>query len=89
MLPLRDIVVVAIAAALLGFLVGWWFSRLPDERPDTFINKLRDIRTLVRFWLAAALCRYIRCLDAALDRYSNDPRRIDAPRRHAGTPQGA
>ena len=44
-----------IAVALLGFLVGWWFSRLPDERPDTLINKLRDIRTLVWFWLAAAL----------------------------------
>ena len=55
MLPLRDIVFVAIAVASLGFLVGWWFSRLPDERPDTLINKLRDIRTLVWFWLAAAL----------------------------------
>ena len=61
MVPLPDIVYVfvyvfvAIAVVLLGFLVGWWFSRLPDERPDTFINKLRDIRTLIWFWLAAAL----------------------------------
>ena len=55
MLPLHDIVFVAIAVGLLAFLVGWWFSRLADERPDILINKLRDIRTLVWFWLAAAL----------------------------------
>jgi len=55
MLPLHDIVFVAIAVGLLAFLVGWWFSRLSEERPDTLINKLRDIRTLVWFWLAAAL----------------------------------
>ena len=55
MLPLHDIVFVAIAVGLIAFLVGWWFSRLPDERPDILINKLRDIRTLVWFWLAAAL----------------------------------
>jgi len=44
-----------IAVAMLGFLVSWWFSRLPDERPDTLSNKMRDTRTLVWFWLASAL----------------------------------
>ena len=90
MVPLPAIVFVAIAVALLGFLVGWWFSRLPDERPDTLINKLRDIRTLVWFWLAAALWVVIFGVwVAALDGYNNDPRRTDAPRALAGTPQSA
>jgi len=44
-----------IAVALLGLLVGWWFSRLPDERPDTLSNKMMDTSRFVWFWLAAAL----------------------------------
>ena len=44
-----------IAVALLGFLVSWWFSRLPDERPDTLSNKMRDTSRFVWLWLAAAL----------------------------------
>ena len=43
-----------IAVAMLGFLVSWWFSRLPHERPDTLSNKMTDSR-FVWFWLAAAL----------------------------------
>ena len=31
MLPLHNIVFVTIAVGLLAFMVGWWFSRLPDE----------------------------------------------------------
>ena len=44
-----------IAVALLGFLVGWWFSRLPHERPDTLSNEMRDTSRFVWFWLAAVL----------------------------------
>ena len=44
-----------IAVAILGFLVGWWFSRLPDERPDTLSNKMKGTSRFVWFWLAAAL----------------------------------
>ena len=44
-----------IAVAMLGFLVSWWFSRLPDERPDTLSNKMRDTSRFVWLWLAAAL----------------------------------
>ena len=48
-------VALLIAVALLGFLVGRWFSRLPDERPDTLSNKMRDTSRFVWLWLAAAL----------------------------------